>query len=72
MGIIDKNQSIISEIAGFLFFIASISNFLGINIPVLSNSGLTLTQNIILLILGVYLMTYKILSRGLASRAKNK
>ncbi|MGM0771780.1 MAG: hypothetical protein ACQESU_09275 [Halobacteriota archaeon] len=72
MGIIDKRQSIISEIAGFLFVIASISNFLGINIPVLSNSGIGLFQNIILLILGLYLMTYKIISSRLAARSKSK
>ncbi|AKB84789.1 hypothetical protein [Methanococcoides methylutens] len=72
MGIIDKRQSIISEVAGFLFVIASISNFLGINIPVLSNSGIGLLQNVILLILGLYLMTYKLVAGGLAARSKNK
>ncbi|MDR6223824.1 hypothetical protein [Methanococcoides alaskense] len=70
MGIIDKNQNIISEIIGFIFLLSALNNLFGIGIPYISNSNITYFQSFILMILGIYLMGYKRIPRELAPRLR--
>lgn len=72
MGIIDKNQNIISEIVGFIFVISALNSFFGIGLPFISNSGITVFQTFVLLILGIYLMGYKRIPRELAPRMRKQ
>ncbi len=70
MGIIDREQNTISEVIGIIFILSGLNSLLGIGIPYLSNPGISTIQNLVLVILGIYLIGYKRIPKEVLKRKK--